>query len=378
MTIRSTDDVGAAVLDDPVALEAADPGGMLRAVASSGAQVRTALGEGAEAGIARLREEGRPRGMVVAGVGGSGVVGDLVAALAAPGCPVPVQSRRGYTLPGWVGPLDLVAVVSCSGTTEEALSLATEAVRRGSRLAVVSAADSALADLAQQAGAVFLPVEAGSLPPRASLWAMAVPLLRAAHELRLLDAPGPVLEAVADRLDEMATVCRPASESFLNPAKTLAVDLAGTLPLVWGSSDLAGVAAYRFTCQLNENANYPAICGALPEPNHNQVVTFAGPYAESGSDSGDDSGAGPRLRLVLLRDGEEHPRLARRCAASRQLAEEAGVPVSELLGAGDHPLLRLAQLVATGDFASVYLALLLGIDPEPVTPLTELKERIAR
>jgi glucose/mannose-6-phosphate isomerase len=185
------------------------------------------------------------------------------------------------------------------------------------------------------------------------------------------------LEAVADRLDELATVCRPASESFLNPAKTLALDLAGTLPLVWGSSDLAGVAAYRLTCQLNENAKYPAIHGALPEPNHNQVVTFAGPSADSLADSVAGS-AGPRLRLVLLRDGEEHPRLARRCTASRQLAEEAGVPVSELRAEGSHPLLRLAQLVATGDFASVYLALLLGIDPEPITPLTELKERIAR
>ncbi len=376
MTIRSTGDVGAAVLDDPLALEAADPGGMLRAAASSGAQVRRALGVH-EAAMARFREEGRPRGVVIAGVGGSGVVGDLVAALSAPGCPVPVLPRRGYTLPGWVGPLDLVAVVSCSGTTEEALSLATEAVRRGTRLAVISAAASPLADLAEQAGAVFLPVEAGSLPPRASLWAMAVPLLRAAHELRLLDAPGPVLETVADRLDEVATVCRPGSESFLNPAKTLALDLAGTLPLVWGSSDLAGVAAYRLTCQLNENAKYPAIHGTLPEPNHNQVVTFAGPYADSPADTVGVS-ADVRLRLVLLRDGEEHPRLAQRCAASRQLAEEAGVPVSELRGEGAHPLLRLAQLVATGDFASVYLALLLGIDPEPITPLTELKERIAR
>jgi len=377
VTSRTTSDLDTAVLDDPVALEAADPGGVLRAVASSGAQVRAALGEGADAGIDRLREEGRPRGMVVAGLGGSGVVGDVVATLATPGCPVPIQSRRGYTLPGWVGPLDLVAVVSCSGTTEEALSLATDAVRRGSRLAVVSAAGSPLANLAEQAGAAFLPVEAGSRAPRANLWAMAVPLLRAAHELRLLDASRPALEAVADRLDELATVCRPASESFLNPAKTLALDLAGTLPLVWGSSDLAGVAAYRLTCQLNENAKYPAIHGALPEPNHNQVVTFAGPYADSLADPVVGS-AGPRLRLVLLRDGEEHPRLARRCTASRQLAEEAGVPVSELRAEGSHPLLRLAQLVATGDFASVYLALLLDIDPEPITPLTELKERIAR
>src|SRR5699024_1890693 len=91
-----------------------------------------------------------------------------------------------------------------------------------------------------------------------------------------------VFEATATRLEELSWRCRPSSESFVNPAKGLAVELAGTLPMVWGSSPLAGVAAYRFSCQLAENAKYPSVSGELPETDHNQVMAFDGWFARGG------------------------------------------------------------------------------------------------
>ncbi|KWX09410.1 mannose-6-phosphate isomerase, partial [Carbonactinospora thermoautotrophica] len=113
MTIK----IEEAVLDDVEAMQAADAGQMLRAVASSGAQVRQAAIAAEEAGLARLREEGQPRAVVVAGMGGSGISGDVLAAVAGIGCRVPVVTLRDYTLPGWVGPMDLLIGVSCSGST---------------------------------------------------------------------------------------------------------------------------------------------------------------------------------------------------------------------------------------------------------------------
>ncbi|MGI8681779.1 MAG: bifunctional phosphoglucose/phosphomannose isomerase [Mycobacteriales bacterium] len=370
-------------LDDLAALETGDPAGMLRAVASSAAQVRTAVTLAEEAGVARLAGDGRPRSVVVTGMGGSGLSGDVLAAVAGGGCPVPIVTHRGYGLPGWVGPADLVAAVSCSGSTEETLSAADEAIRRGCRLLMVGGADSPLSERAEQAGAPYVVVPGGR-QPRASLWALTVPLVMAAHALELVPAPPAVLEATAARLEAVSERCRPSSDSFVNPAKALAIELAGMVPMIWGSSPLAGVAAYRFKTQLAENAKYPGIFGVLPEANHNQVVTFDGVFAGRTSEADffrdrEEESEGPaRLRLVLLRDRDEHPQTARRAEVSRELANQRGIEVSELVAEGNSPLERMASLVSLIDYATVYLAVLLGLDPTPVTAISELKERIAQ
>src|SRR5204863_1365122 len=128
-------------------------------------------------------------------------------------------------------------------------------------------------------------------------------------------------EAAAVVLEDVSQRCRPDSDSFVNPAKGLALELAGTLPMIWGTSPLTGVAAYRFACQLNENAKYPAIQGVLPEANHNQVVAFDGPFAR-GPDRDRDGGPSAPLHLVTLADVREHPQVARRREASVRLAAE--------------------------------------------------------
>ena len=148
----------------------------------------------------------------------------------------------------------------------------------------------------------------------------------------------------------------------------------GTLPMIWGSSPLAGVAAKRFAAQLNENAKYPGIAGELPEANHNQVVAFDGPFAPG---RGLDAESGFPLRLVLLADSGEHPQVARRRAASAELASERGIRVSELTMAGKHPLERFASVVQLIDYATVYLGVASGVDPTPIQIIQELKERIS-
>jgi glucose/mannose-6-phosphate isomerase len=353
------------LLDDQERLAAGDPGGMLVAIASSGAQVRKAIRVSHEAGLERLAEGVRPRAVVVAGMGGSGIAGDVLAALAGPGAPTPVVSHRGYGLPGWVGPVDLVVGVSCSGSTEETLSAVDEAARRGVPLLGVGGSGSRLAQRCEQSRAPFVVVPGGR-QPRASVWALSVPLLVAADVLGVATVTEADLLAAADLLDELSQRCRPSSDAFVNPAKSLALSLAGTLPMIWGTTMAAGVAAYRFACQLAENAKSPALYGVLPEANHNQVVAF------------DGAGAQDDLRLVLLREPAEHPQVAARAAASSELARQRSIPVTELTAEGSGPVERLASLVGMIDFASVYLALLTGVDPTPVAVIEELKARIAQ
>ncbi|MFC5752985.1 SIS domain-containing protein [Actinomadura rugatobispora] len=374
-------------LDEPEAIESADPGGMLRQVASSAAQIREARRLAAEARVDAVAEDGRPRAIVVTGMGGSGISGDVLAAVCGAGCPVPIVTVRGYRLPGWVGAADVVMAVSCSGGTEETLAVAAEAARRGCRMVFVGGAESPLAGLAERSRGLFVPVRSVG-QPRSTLWGLTVPLLLAARALGLTDVRDEVLESAAERLEEVAHRCRPASESFVNPAKRAALDLMGDVPLVWGTSQLAGTAAYRFCCQLNENAKYPGVYGELPEAGHNQVVAFDGFFAAGGRPAADADDADDFFRdraeesehglhLVVLRDGDEHPQVARRREVAVELARGRGVAITEIPAEGDHPLERIATMIALADYITVYLAIALGVDPTPVTAIQELKARIS-
>jgi bifunctional phosphoglucose/phosphomannose isomerase len=367
------------LLDDPIQLEAADSGGMLRQVASAAAQVRSSLRLTAETDFADLVADGRPRAIVVAGVGASGLTGDMLAAVCGPGCPVQITSVQGYTLPGWAGAADLVLAASCSGGAEETLAVAEDAVRRGCRLVAVGAPGSPLANLAEQARAPFVPVHATG-PARSMLWALSVPVVGVAARLGLCEAGEAEHEAAAAVLEDISQRCRPDSEAFVNPAKEIALELAGTLPVIWGSTALAGVAARRFASQLSANARYPALPGVLPEASHGQLGILDGPFAPGPlglfADPELDGAPASSLRLVMLSDINEHPRVTQRRVVSVDLARHRGVGVTELAAAGDHPLERLASLVQLIDYVTVYLGLALGCDPSQVTAVEELKARI--
>ncbi|MGP3955455.1 SIS domain-containing protein [Nonomuraea sp. 3N208] len=361
-------------LDDQAHLSEGDPGGMLPAVAASAAHVRTGYRTAVEAQVDRLGAHGRPRAIVVAGMGGSGIAGDILAAVVGSGAPLPIVTLRSYQLPGWVGATDLVIAVSGSGDTEETLAVATQAVRRGCTLLGVGPTGSQLQAIATQASAIYVAVPVSG-QSRANLWLLAIPLIVAAAAMRLVPADADLFERVAKALEDMAHRCRPSSDSFINPGKSLAMDLAESVPMIWGSSPVAAVAAYRLACQLNTNAKYPAVYGELPEVGHNQVASLDGPLAEY--DIFADT-TGRTVRLVVMRDVEEHPQVMRRREAALRAARERDVRVTEVTAEGVHPLERIASLIALGDYASTYLALGYDVDPTPVSAITELKARISQ
>ncbi|SNQ48721.1 putative sugar phosphate isomerase involved in capsule formation [Frankia canadensis] len=366
-----------AILDDLARLDAGRAAALLPHVASAGPQVRQSATLAQEAGVERLAADGRPRAILVVGVGGSALAAGILAAVASATGPVPIIGHHTHGLPGWVGVADVVLAVSASGTSAETRSAVEEANRRGARVAVVTPPDTPLAHLVALGGGVLVPL-AGQRPARAALWSLAVPLLIAGRALGVVRAGDAAIEAAATRLEDVATRCRTSSESFVNPAKTLALELAGTLPVLWGTSQVTAVAASRAAAQLAATAKYPALVGSLPHPGHDQIALLDGPF---GGGLKDASGGGRdaledffrdreedeesvRLRLILLRDPTaERPEVARQAEAAVAVAAERGVGVTELRAEGQVALERLASLIGLFDFTAVYLALALGIDP---------------
>ncbi|WP_328294938.1 phosphosugar isomerase [Kineococcus sp. NBC_00420] len=378
-----------ALLADGDQLTGADSTGVLRALASAGAQVREALDLSAEARVVRLAEDDRPRAVVIAALAGSSVVADIVQSLAGRGCPVPVVVRHGGPLPSWVGPLDLVIAVSLSGRAPGPVALAVEASRRGARVVAVAGDGSPLSEIGSRNGNVHVRpargVRADGGDPRSSrvaLWSLVTPVLLACDAMGLLSASASELAGVADRLDAEAEACRPWSETFVNPAKVLALEVSGAVPVVLGDGDLMAAAARRAAGMLARTARVPAVSGALPDDASEVVATFGGPFAagvdDVFADPFVDGPAGPRLQLLMVRDSplavsDEDRRLANAVVTT---ASDAGVRVSELVADEGTPAQRLAQLIARTDYAAVYLALASGIDPERSPQVADLKDRL--
>lgn len=369
------------LLDDVAAMIAADPGEQLRAVATTGAQIRTGLRETDRETIADIVSAGMPRTVIVTGMGGSGISGQVLEAVAAVHSQIPVVSHRGYLLPSWVNANDLVIALSASGRTEETIAAAVEAARRGCALVCITAAGSPLADVATSArNAWHIPVDVQGRMPRASMWTLLTPLLMIGNALGVTRVPDSALQEAADIADDMSQRCGIEVPFVENPAKQLGLQFAESLPMIWGTGEVGPVASYRAISQLAENAKIPAIHGEIPESQHNQIVVLDGPFA--GGEQIDDlfrdrtEDEGRSFRLIVLRDTVEHPQMAKRAEIVEELARRRQVPVTEVAAEGTHLAHRLASLITLTDWASLYAALALHIDPTPIGPIDELKARL--
>ncbi|MGW5424378.1 SIS domain-containing protein [Streptomyces sp. NPDC003943] len=371
------------LLDAPEALALADHRGLLRGAAEAGARVRTAARHAAEAGIAELRPDGRPRAVLVAGPGTAAAgVADLVGALAGAAAPVirlqptGVAAAAGalrWALPGWAGSVDLLLVPTTDGSEPGLTLLVEQAYRRGITVVAVAPKGSPLAESMGGSRGLFVPLamapheapdeygESLAASPGA-LWALFTPLLALLDRVGLLEAPPDALEQVAERLDRMAERCGPAIATYSNPAKTLAAELADTLPLVWTEGEAAGPAGRRFAAILAELAGLPALAAELPEalPAHGMLLT--GDYA-AGSDPDDffrdrvDEPQALHTRVVLLRDRPGEGNALSAAPAARELALGHDTAISEVEPEEGNALENLAELIAVTDFAAVYLSL---------------------
>jgi glucose/mannose-6-phosphate isomerase len=347
-------------LDDLDVLQV-DRAGMLDLLLDFPSQLQTGehLGQGAQ-----LPRATDVRAVVVTGLGGSSISGDILRSYLHVDCRVPILVNRHYSLPAFVGPETLVCAISYSGDTEETLSAFQAAQARGAGLLAVTSGGQ-LAQMAAQAQVPCVQVPAG-MPPRATLGYLFTPVLTVLSRLGLIpDQRAALGEAVAV-LRELGAQFRPGVETFRNLPKALASDLAGKLPVIYGVQDFSDVVAYRWRTQLNENSKVLASHQAFPELNHNEVVGWQGPLASA-----------LEVWVVLLRDPQEMARVSRQIEITKSYLQERAAGITEVWPQGEGRLARLLSLLYTGDFTSYYLALLRGIDPKPVEAIDRLKDQLA-
>lgn len=300
--------------------------------------------------------------LVVCGMGGSAIGADLAAAVVGPAARRPIVTNRSYDLPSWVGEGDAVVLSSYSGSTEETLSCFEQARESGARLYVVSSGGP-LSEQAQAAGIPLIGLP-GIFQPRAAVAYGVV----AVAEIAIATGIAPPslrddFNAATALLRELAAEWGPSVEDSL--PKRLAREAYGRLPVVYGS-DLTVPIAYRWRCQINENAKTAAISAALPEANHNEICGWDGAAELT------DSAA------WFLIDAEQHARIAPRVRITAELAARHRARTESIASIGDSRAERLFSLVLLGDLVSIYLAVLRGVDPTPVPAIEELKDQLGR
>ena len=343
----------------PETIERVDRSRQLADVVALPEQLRDALWR-VEA--ASLEPHDAPGGLVIAGMGGSGIGGALARAALGDRASRPIVLAGDYGLPPWTTPDATVLCASYSGNTEETLAAYEAAGALGARR-IVATTGGKLAASARADRVPVIPLPGGFQPRAAVAYAVVVAL-----EVAGLCGAGPRLhleiDVAAAHAEQLAAEWGPGgAEDCL--AKELARGLHGTIPQIAGSGLTAPI-AYRWKTQINENAKRPCFWAELPELDHNEIVGWEG-AAELG-----------RFSAVFLDDSDLHPRIRQRIELTRGLIAAQAAATYRVESRGEHRTERLFSLVLLGDLVSVYLAVLRGVDPTPVAVLERLKGELAR
>jgi glucose/mannose-6-phosphate isomerase len=304
--------------------------------------------------------------IVVLGMGGSGISGDVVSAAFNDELPVPVNVLKQIRTPAYVGPNTLAFAMSYSGDTEETVSMAQSAVDKGAQLIAVSRG-GALMQLANDAGALHIACPDGFLP-RAAIGTLVAPIVVSLFRLGFATGGHANLVEAQAQLARRRDKCKPSVEGDANPARELARKIGRTIPLIYGGGALGGVAAYRWKCDVNENAKAPAYHHQYPELDHNEICAWG--------QHGDVTRQ--LMTLIELRHGYEHERLSPRFDFTREIIEECLHQVLTVQAEGEGRLAQLLDLMYVGDWVSCYMALDNDVDPGPIDAIFDLKSRLAK
>jgi glucose/mannose-6-phosphate isomerase len=313
-------------------------------------------------GLEGLPDREAIENVVVLGMGGSGIAGDVLIATAAPFMPVPVVVVKGYTAPAFVDEHSLVFAISFSGNTEETIEAASEAAVQGARMVVVTSGGQ-LGKLASSWGAPVVEVPDTIPQPRAALGAVAIPPLVVLEEVGLFPGAGGWIDQAVVQLKRR----RDALVADRNGAADLARRIGRTIPLVHSSGSIGTAAAQRWKTQVNENANAPAFWAVHPELCHNEIQGW-GQHGDLTRQA---------ITVVNLRHDAEHPQVARRFEVVAELMDEVVAGIHEVQAEGEGDLAQLLDLILFGDFVALHLAYQEGIDPGPVPALVDLKRRLS-
>ena len=295
-------------------------------------------------------------------MGGSGIGGDLLKDWARNKTNVPIEVNREYNLPAYAGKKTLVLLTSYSGDTEESLGAFLDALKRKCMIFCVSSG-GALMENAQRLNVPYVRVP-GGMPPRAALPYMFVPLLICMEKMGLVSGTSEELKEALTLLEKISKENSPEEPVKDNFAKTLAFNINQSAPVVYGFGPFRGVAE-RFKQQFNENSKVAAKWEVFSELNHNETVGWekAGELAKCFS-------------AILIRDKDEPVEIRSRIEITKELMNQEGLRLFEVHAQGKSPLAKMLSTILIGDFTSIYLAVLRGVDPTPVKTINYLKDTL--
>jgi len=304
----------------------------------------------------------KPQTVIVAGMGGSAIGGELLKDWARDRIAVPFEVNREYSLPAYANKNTLVFVVSYSGETEESLSVFLDAIKRKCMTVCISSGGKLL-EFAEKLNVPYLRVPSG-MPPRAALPYLFAPLPVILEKIGLVsDVREEISEAIKilKRVSDENSPEKPVSDNF---SKTLASNISGTVPVVYGFGIYRAV-AQRFKQEFNENSKVPSKWEFFPELDHNEIVGWEAA-----------KNLAKHFSVILIRGKDEPDEIRRRIEATKELMCGESVKVFEVWSMGKSRLARMLSAILIGDFTSVYLAVLRGIDPTPVKTIALLKEKM--
>ncbi len=348
------------LLDNFEEMRKLDSQNQLDMVAGLAQQVREAYGAGRD-----VIEDGSCEvgGIAVAGMGGSAIGGDIVASAHEASIPSPMVTVRGYHLPRWITSRSLVFAVSYSGNTEETISCLKEALERGCRIVCISSGGM-ISDIAAGEELPLIRIPAG-LQPRAACGYLSIPIAACLESLGLAGDVEADVEETAGVLSLLAELYDPGTPLASNPAKQMAANLVDKVPVIYGS-EVTAVAARRWKTQINENSKMMAFANEFPELDHNEIVGWQHPAALI-----------EKFRMIYLKDEYLHDQNKKRMEITADLLKDFVTETLQWHTSGRSRLARLFSGISMGDYVSLYLAFLNGLDPSPVARIEELKNQLA-
>lgn len=352
------------LLDDPQAIKKVDAQNMYRLIYEFPSQVQHALGIAQKLPLPPVKPD-QIKNILVTGMGGSAIGGDLVRSYLASELTLPFFILRNYTLPHFVDENSLVFVSSYSGNTEETLSAYDQAKKVGAQIISISSGGE-ISKRSEENNFPLLRIPPG-YPPRAALGYSFVPIVVFLERLGFISGKIDELKKSIELLSSAREKYRMEQSSEQNKAKRIADNLYGKLPIIYSGADHFDAVGYRWKGQICENSKSLCFNNVFPEFNHNELVGWE-----------IISGLEKKIVVVILRDQGDHPQIKKRVQIVEGMIREKGVGVIQVESQGENLLSRIFSLVQLGDFMSFYLAILNQVDPTPVKPIDYLKSELAK
>ncbi len=334
-----------------------DPQNQFQVLINSYEQIETAWATPFDGGKINVEKISN---IIVSGLGGSAIGGDLIADFLNEELPYPFAVNRNYGLPKYANENTLMIASSYSGNTEETLSAASQALRNGAQIICVTTGGKLL-EFAKQNELPYFVMQSG-FQPRYALYSSFFALLKILQTLGIVENQDETVKKIIANIRSKGEIY---SGDDNNKALEIAEKLLGFIPVIYGAANKTATLAIRMKGQFNENSKLHAFFNILPEMNHNEII---------GWETFDE--AQFRAKVIMIKDKSYHSQIAKRIEITSELIKKSGAEVIYLESSKDDFKERLFELVYLGDWISYLLAIMRKFDPSEIDNIVYLKENL--